>query len=157
MMLMAAAVGLGFETCRLSADTNTPLVAAAASLRDAMQALVDEFRQSGGGRLNLAFGASGNLYRQLRQGAPFQALFSADESYIDRLAADGVIEDSGQIYALGRPLWMTGASNASPSPTRCTRPTGSGRVKRSKTSGSGTALSPDWWWGRTWLKPRSSP
>ncbi len=102
MMLMAAAVGLGFETCRLSADTNTPLVAAAASLRDAMQALVDEFRQSGGGRLNLAFGASGNLYRQLRQGAPFQALFSADESYIDRLAADGVIEDSGQIYALGR-------------------------------------------------------
>jgi molybdate transport system substrate-binding protein len=67
-----------------------------------MRALVDGFRQSGGGRLLVAFGASGNLYRQLRQGAPFQALFSADESYIDRLAADGVIEGDGQIYALGR-------------------------------------------------------
>ena len=102
LLLRTAALGLAFGTVRLKADAGAPLLAAATSLRDAMHALLDAFSLSGGGTLNVAFGASGNLYRQLRQGAPFQALFSADESYIDRLAEDGFIVGSGQVYALGR-------------------------------------------------------
>lgn len=83
-------------------DQSPPVVAAAASLQSAMRALADAFTETGGGQLRLAFGASGNLYRQIRQGAPFQAFFSADENYVDRLVPTGLIEGSGQVYARGR-------------------------------------------------------
>ncbi len=52
--------------------------------------------------LRLVFGASGNLVRQIREGAPFELLLSADEAYVEALTSDGLTRDGGVDYARGR-------------------------------------------------------
>lgn len=82
--------------------TGAPLVAAASDLRFALPEIVAAFERATGHRLRVSFGASGNLARQIRQGAPFELYLSADESYILALAADDLIPGEGVVYAHGR-------------------------------------------------------
>ncbi len=79
-----------------------PMVAAAASLRDALPELVEAFATQGGSRARLSFGASGNLRRQIAQGAPFELFLSADEAFVLALAREGHSLDEGVVYAEGR-------------------------------------------------------
>lgn len=79
-----------------------PLVAAASDLQFALTEIAALFEKEGGGRIETVFGSSGNLARQIRQGAPFQMFFSADESYVLALARDGFARNSGRVYARGR-------------------------------------------------------
>jgi molybdate transport system substrate-binding protein len=79
-----------------------PTIAAAASLRDVLPAVVDAFVAQGGVRPRLSFGASGNLRRQIAQGAPFEVFLSADEGFVLDLAREGHTLDEGAVYALGR-------------------------------------------------------
>ncbi|TNF21600.1 MAG: molybdate ABC transporter substrate-binding protein [Rhodobacteraceae bacterium] len=75
-----------------------PVIAAAASLRFVMDDLVSAFD----GTVRVAFGSSGTLAQQIRNGAPFEIFLSADESYVQALAADGFLADDGAVYARGR-------------------------------------------------------
>jgi molybdate transport system substrate-binding protein len=52
--------------------------------------------------VELVFGASGTLTRQMEQGAPFEMLLAADEEFPRRLTADGLTRDAGAVYATGR-------------------------------------------------------
>jgi molybdate transport system substrate-binding protein len=79
-----------------------PTIAAAASLRDLLPELVEQFAGRTGVRPRLSFGASGNLRRQIAQGAPFDLFLSANEGYVLDLAREGHLEDDGAVYALGR-------------------------------------------------------
>ncbi|MET1754571.1 molybdate ABC transporter substrate-binding protein [Novosphingobium sp. RD2P27] len=79
-----------------------PNIAAASDLRLALAAVAAEFRRDTGQQVKLTFGSSGNFYRQLRQGAPFQLFLSADEDYILKLAKAGKTMGTGQLYAVGR-------------------------------------------------------
>jgi molybdate transport system substrate-binding protein len=79
-----------------------PVVAAASDLQYALGELAAELNRSGGGSVKLALGSSGNFVRQILQGAPFELFFSADEAYVNALAARGFTLDSGALYALGR-------------------------------------------------------
>jgi molybdate transport system substrate-binding protein len=79
-----------------------PLVAAATSLRDALPELAEAFAAADGTRVRLSFGASGNLRRQISQGAPFEIFLSADESMVLDLAGEGRTRDEGAVYAEGR-------------------------------------------------------
>jgi len=79
-----------------------PIVAAAASLRDVLPVLSGAFAEESGVRPRLSFGASGNLKRQISEGAPFQVFLSADERFVLGLAREGRTEDDGAVYALGR-------------------------------------------------------
>jgi len=57
----------------------------------------------GAGRgVRLAFGASGNLRRQIADGAPFELFLSADEGYADALVREKRTLDAGVVYAVGR-------------------------------------------------------
>ena len=47
------------------------------------------FSRATGRSVKLSFGSSGNLSRQITQGAPFEVFFSADESYVRELASVG--------------------------------------------------------------------
>jgi len=78
------------------------MVAAASSLRDALPEVVDAFVAEGGNRARLSFGASGNLRRQIAQGAPFELLLSADEAMVLDLAREGLTLNEGSVYAEGR-------------------------------------------------------
>lgn len=79
-----------------------PLVAAAADLNVALPEIADRFARAGLGRVSLVFGSSGNLARQIREGAPFELFLSADERFVRDLAAAGLTRDGGTLYAIGR-------------------------------------------------------
>ncbi|MEK0085388.1 molybdate ABC transporter substrate-binding protein [Benzoatithermus flavus] len=79
-----------------------PLVAAAADLQPALEAIAAAFTAETGETVRLVFGSSGNFARQIRQGAPFALFLSADEQYVLELARDGLARDEGALYAVGR-------------------------------------------------------
>ncbi|MEW9856247.1 molybdate ABC transporter substrate-binding protein [Novosphingobium sp. M1R2S20] len=81
---------------------SVPNVAAASDLRFALAEVTKAFRRDTGHRVRLTFGSSGNFYRQLQQGAPFQLFLSADEGYALKLAKAGKTIDGGRLYAIGR-------------------------------------------------------
>jgi molybdate transport system substrate-binding protein len=82
--------------------TKEPIIAAAADLQFALEAVAAAFRTDTGASVRLTFGSSGNFARQIRQGAPFQMYLSADEQYVLDLARDGLTRDEGDLYAIGR-------------------------------------------------------
>ncbi len=79
-----------------------PPIAVAANLQVAMEEIAAAFEADTGEHLKLTFGSSGNFARQIRQGAPFELFFSADEQYVRDLAGDGFTRDEGALYGIGR-------------------------------------------------------
>ena len=77
-------------------------VAAAASLYYALPELANVFQTRTGHTIKLTFGSSGNLVRQILQGAPFDVFFSANVSYAQHLVDKHLTEGEGTVYALGR-------------------------------------------------------
>lgn len=78
-----------------------PLVACASDLQFAMAEVASAFERETGLPVRLTFGASGNLARQIEQGAPFQLFLSADEGFVFGLAEKGIARDAGVLYATG--------------------------------------------------------
>lgn len=81
---------------------DVPNVAAAADLKFALTEIAAAHARAGGGQVSLSFGSSGVFRRQIAQGAPFELYLSADEAYVDALAAEGRVEGPGTLYAVGR-------------------------------------------------------
>lgn len=77
-------------------------VAAASNLKFALDEVVSRFEQETGHRLRVTYGASGNFYSQIMQGAPFHLFMSADEVFVQKLTQAGRTHDEGRIYAFGR-------------------------------------------------------
>lgn len=96
-LVMLAVFGLP-----LSSAGASPVIAAAANVQFALEDAAAAFTAETGETLKLSFGASGNLYRQIVQGAPFEMFLSADEAYVRRLVEAGLTRDTGTLYALGR-------------------------------------------------------
>lgn len=85
-----------------AAADERPLVAAASDLQFALTDAAAAFTQATGREVRLSFGSSGNFFRQIKQGAPFELFFSADEDFVSELAKEGLTEDGGTLYAVGR-------------------------------------------------------
>lgn len=66
-------------------------VLAAASLTDAMQKLAPAYEKQSGDKLIFSFAGSNALARQIREGAPADVFFSADDAQMDALQKDGLI------------------------------------------------------------------
>jgi molybdate transport system substrate-binding protein len=83
-------------------------VAAAADMSAALPELVAAYTKKTGQTVKLSFGASGNLTNQIRNGAPFDIFFSADEQYPQQLISEGLAsKDTLYRYAVGRlVLWV---------------------------------------------------
>jgi len=97
-------IGLGLAPLhgRRGIAAPTPLFAAAASLQPVMEEAARLIVSETGIAPRFAYGASGNLARQIAQGAPFEMLLAADEISIQNLAAAGHLRDAGHVYAIGR-------------------------------------------------------
>jgi molybdate transport system substrate-binding protein len=77
-------------------------VAVAANFTAPMQKIVAEFEKDTGQRALSAFGSSGQLYAQIRNGAPFQVFLSADDEKPARLEAEGLtVPGTRFTYAIG--------------------------------------------------------
>jgi molybdate transport system substrate-binding protein len=81
---------------------DVPVIAAAADLQFALPEVAERFRLDTGREVKLAFGSSGNFFRQIQQGAPYELFMSADEEFVLDLAAKGLALDEGEIYGIGR-------------------------------------------------------
>lgn len=79
-----------------------PAIAAAADLNAALSEIAAQFQRETGQRVDLVFGSSGTLTRQILDGAPFEMFLSADETFVGTLAKAGLTRDGGALYAVGR-------------------------------------------------------
>jgi len=69
----------------------SPTIAAASDLKFALDEIAGRFRAETGIALRISYGSSGNFYRQIRQGAPFEMFLSGlrralDQGQIQRFA-----------------------------------------------------------------------
>lgn len=101
-MLRALLLSLAAALLPAVAQADAPAVAAAANMQFALEQIATRFQADTGQSVKLVFGSSGNFYRQIRAGAPFELFLSADEDYVARLVAAGKTADGGVLYAMGR-------------------------------------------------------
>ncbi|MFZ5653750.1 MAG: molybdate ABC transporter substrate-binding protein [Pseudomonadota bacterium] len=104
-LLFAAALGLPALSATATAAEVTAAVAA--NFAPAMARLEPAFEQASGHRLTVVLGSSGKFVQQIRQGAPFAVLLSADVERPALLAETGLgVPASRFTYAVGRlALW----------------------------------------------------
>ncbi len=106
-LMAAASVSIAAQPTAAASTGNEPIVVAASDLKFALEDVYADFKKETGQSLKLVFGSSGNFYRQIQQGAPFQMFLSADESYVLKLADEGKTVDRGVLYAQGRLVLIT--------------------------------------------------
>lgn len=82
-------------------------VAVAANFTKPMEQLKREFEKISPHTVIISFGSSGKLYSQIKNGAPYEILLSADRERPERLVTEGeAVSDSLFTYAIGKlVLW----------------------------------------------------
>jgi molybdate transport system substrate-binding protein len=105
LLLLSAGIGR-------SASGNSVSVAAAANFVYALEALNAEFRRGAPEiMVTTTTGASGNLFAQIKNGAPFDVFLSADTDFPRQIIADGLGDRTTlRTFAMGRlVVWTTRA------------------------------------------------
>lgn len=90
-------------------DSREIIVYAAASLRDALQDLAPACERAVGVRLSFNFGASSNLARQIQAAGRADLFFSADEDWMDKVAAEGLVDAASRRTLLSNRLVVVGS------------------------------------------------
>lgn len=86
-----------------SAFAETVNVAVAANFTAVAETLAAQFEQESGHEARLSFGATGQLFTQISQGAPFGVFLAADLKRPQKAIEDGLaVEGSFFVYAQGR-------------------------------------------------------
>ena len=82
-------------------------VAVAANFSAPMQKIAAEFEKDTGHKVQLAFGATGKFYAQIKNGAPFEILLAADDETPVKLEKEGAgVAGTRFTYAIGKlVLW----------------------------------------------------
>jgi molybdate transport system substrate-binding protein len=107
MRLTSAAI-LGLALAPLlalatAAQAETISIAVAANFTDATKVLAKAFKAKTGDDLAPSFGATGQLYTQISQGAPFEIFLSADSTAPTRAVAGGFgVKGTQFTYATGK-------------------------------------------------------
>ena len=84
-----------------------PSIAAAASVKFALQNIIKAFYQDTRKSVRVSYSSSGNLTRQILQGAPFELFLSANVRYVEQLSQQQKTLNQGIVYALGRLVLLT--------------------------------------------------
>jgi molybdate transport system substrate-binding protein len=111
LVAVAAAIVLGTGGRR----SDAPLVLAAASLQESLNAAADVWAAKGHERPVLSFAGTSALARQVEAGAPADLFVSADEEWMDVLARKGlIVPESRETFLANRLVLVTAADNAGP-------------------------------------------
>lgn len=111
--MMALCVALGGARAAAPAP-GAPLVLAAASLQESLGAVADRWTARGHPRPVLSFAASSALARQIAAGAPADLFISADEAWMDDVAARGLIAPRARANLVRNALVIVGAAGSAP-------------------------------------------
>lgn len=101
---LRAALLLGFSVVALSeANAGEARVAVASNFVEPAKQIAAAFEKSSGHKLTLSFGATGQFYAQIANGAPFDVLVSADMATPAKAIAEGhAVGGTSFTYAVGR-------------------------------------------------------
>ena len=82
-------------------------VAVAANFTAPMKLIAAEFERDSGHKLVTSFGSTGKFYAQIKNGAPFEVLLTADDETPEKLMKEGAaVSGSAFTYAIGKlVLW----------------------------------------------------
>lgn len=107
--LLAALTCAGTGLSAHAADVH---VAVASNFAAPMQKIAIAFEKKSGHKTVLAFGATGKFYAQVKHGAPYELLLSADAATPAKLVAEGLaVPGTAFTYATGRlVLWSAQAA-----------------------------------------------
>lgn len=98
--ILAGAFILGLTPLAQAADIT---VAVAANFTDAVKEIGAAWEKKTGNKAVFSFGATGQLYTQITQGAPFDIFLSADQATLTKAGAEGYAVPSTQFtYAVGK-------------------------------------------------------
>jgi molybdate transport system substrate-binding protein len=112
LLVASAAGGVGAGAATPSREKVR--VAAASDLKFALAELAEQYRRQYGQGVELNLGSSGQFAQQIRQGLPVDLFMSADEDFVFQLAAAGLAQGRGALYALGRIAALVPASSTVP-------------------------------------------
>lgn len=108
-LLWISGCGVGKVDDSVTNASRVVRIAAASDLRYVLPKLIDAFhKQDGQIEFSVTYGASGQLYSQLANQAPFDLFLSADADYVKRLVdSEAAAKETQFPYARGRlVIWM---------------------------------------------------
>lgn len=101
-MRLLVVCALALMACKDAPAARPIRVAAASDLTVAFEAMRESFEKQSGQKLEFVFGSSGQLSKQLVEGAPFDLFAAANEKFTDAPIASGVcLADTRAQYAEG--------------------------------------------------------
>jgi molybdate transport system substrate-binding protein len=102
MKFARSLAALAFALISGFANADEVQVAVAANFTAPMRAIAADFEKDTGHKALLAFGSTGQFYSQIKNGAPFQILLSADDETPAKLDKEGMTVPGSQFtYAIG--------------------------------------------------------
>jgi molybdate transport system substrate-binding protein len=104
--------GLSLWLAATPAMAQEVLVFGAASLQDALNAVIEEFEAQGGGEVSASYASSSTLARQIEQGAPVDIYISANPQWMDYLEERGLIREGSRADLLGNGLVLVAPLNS---------------------------------------------
>ena len=103
-LVAAMAIGAVILPFPARAEDKGPMVFAAASLKDALDAINAEWKTESGIKATISFAASSALAKQIEQGAPADIFVSADEDWMNYLADRKLIKPETRFDLVGNKL-----------------------------------------------------
>jgi molybdate transport system substrate-binding protein len=103
-LVAALAIGAVILPFPARAADKGPVVFAAASLKDALDAVNAEWKKESGKQATISYAASSALAKQMEQGAPADIFVSADEDWMDYLATRKLIKPETRFDLVGNKL-----------------------------------------------------
>jgi molybdate transport system substrate-binding protein len=100
----ATAMGFVFLPSLSFAQDKGPVIFAAASLKNALDAVNAAWVKNGGTPAVISYAASSTLAKQIEEGAPADLFISADEDWMNYLAERKLIDEATRIDLLGNDL-----------------------------------------------------
>jgi molybdate transport system substrate-binding protein len=102
--VVSALCGLVLCLAVTPATAQELLVFAAASLQDALAAVIAEYQAQGGGEVSASYASSSTLARQIEEGAPADVYISANPQWMDYLEERNLIREGSRTDLLGNGL-----------------------------------------------------
>ncbi len=103
LVMMGAMLGGSVASAQENIKEGTVKIAVASNFLATLKALSEEFTKETGIKVEISNGATGMLYAQIKQGAPYDMLFAADAERPKMLAEEGYAEsDTRFTYVTGK-------------------------------------------------------
>ncbi len=108
---LLSGAALSLAACAPAEESETLTVFAAASLHEVFGEIGDLYAEETGTEVEFSFGGSSDLVAQLEQGAPADALVTADSLTMSQAQEAGLIDQTPQIFATNTLVLITPAGN----------------------------------------------